>query len=148
MKKRKRQEMHGLSKTPEYAAWQNLIQRCENPNSPPYKWYGARGIRVDDRWREFSQFYADMAPRPPGTSIDRIDNDGPYSVENCRWASSVEQNRNQRARIVADTCKQGHEFTPENTYEGKLQRRCLTCRRAAGRRNDAARRLRNKQVTS
>lgn len=88
---------HGQSYTPEYRAWVNLRSRCNSPTAPAYHDYGARGIRVCERWDSFETFYADMGQRPsPAHSIDRINNDGDYEPDNCRWTTNVEQQRNQR----------------------------------------------------
>lgn len=89
--------LHGMSRSSEYNIWRGLQQRCCNPKNPGFKYYGARGISVCQRWHDsFAAFLADMGPRPAGRSIDRINNDGNYEPENCRWATSAEQNANKR----------------------------------------------------
>ena len=88
------------NKTPEYKAWQGMKDRCYNPNSHKYKWYGARGITVCERWRNsYHNFIDDMGLKPgKKLSLDRINNDGNYEPSNCRWTDYKTQNNNQRRR--------------------------------------------------
>jgi hypothetical protein len=80
-----------------YRAWESMIKRCTNYNDNGYKNYGSRGITVCQRWRKFSNFLEDMGEPPTSKhSIDRIDNDGNYCAQNCRWATRKERNRNTR----------------------------------------------------
>jgi hypothetical protein len=86
-----------------------MVERCTSPASPKWKDYGGRGITVCDRWLRFDNFLADMGVPPEGLSIDRKDNDGPYTPENCRWATAKEQRANQRTRPESKTAAKKRE---------------------------------------
>lgn len=89
------------SGTVEYICWRGIIQRTSDPN---FKWwhrYGGRGIKVCDRWKKFSNFLDDMGRKPSNKlSIERINNDGDYCPENCKWATIFEQSRNKRSNRI------------------------------------------------
>jgi len=89
---------HGMYQTPIHRVWSNMIQRCENPNNTAYRNYGARGIRVCDRWnKSFEAFYQDMGNVPfKGAQLDRTNNDMGYSKQNCRWVTQSENLANRR----------------------------------------------------
>lgn len=88
---------HGMTNTPEFRAWNSMKQRCNNPNDKNYHNYGGRGISICDSWLDsFENFYSDMGKRPDNHSIDRLDNDGNYCPENCKWVTMFEQNCNKR----------------------------------------------------
>jgi len=91
-----RETKHGKCFTPAYKSWTCMKQRCLNPNSPKFSIYGGRGIMICERWMVFENFLADMGERPEGTTLDRIDNDGHYESDNCRWATIDVQNNNKK----------------------------------------------------
>lgn len=114
---------HGMSKTTEYKIWDGIIQRCTNPNATGYIDYGGRGIAICDRWLDFNNFFEDMGNRPSKKmSIDRIDNDGNYCKENCRWATKSEQSYN-RSKIK--NCSSIYKNVYWNTKMGKWIARVL-----------------------
>lgn len=97
---------HGLWSHPLYGTWNSIKQRCTNPKNRAYKNYGGRGIKICDRWMDVGKFIIDMYPtHKEGLSIDRLDNNGDYTLENCRWATREQQNNNTRQNKIINTQK-------------------------------------------
>jgi hypothetical protein len=87
---------HGMNNEPTYITWRSMKSRCNSETNSNYKYYGARGIKICDRWHTFSGFLLDMGFRPEGKQLDRIDNNGNYEKENCRWVTPKENSNNRK----------------------------------------------------
>lgn len=121
---------HGQHGTRAHKIWTSMIQRCRDKNQQSYAYYGARGITVCDAWQTFDGFARDMLPIPfDGASLDRIDNDKGYSLDNCRWVTRADQHRNKRSnrlvtigeetKILADWCR--HYGVDPNVVQARLR---------------------------
>ena len=94
---------HGLTGTKMYRAWQNMKKRCDNEENTDYKNYGGRGIKYCEKWESFEGFYEDMnSGYSEELTLDRIDVNGPYCKDNCRWITTREQNNNRRSNRIVE----------------------------------------------
>lgn len=95
-------EQHGYRYTSTYRSWISMRQRCLNPKATGYKNWGGRGVTVCDRWDKFSLFLLDMGERPPGTTLERLENDGNYEPGNCIWGTYKQQANNRRNKSTKE----------------------------------------------
>lgn len=96
MKKHGHRSARGGKQSYAYISWRCMKQRCDNPRNDSYENYGGRGISYIKRWENFAEFLKDMGPRKRGQSIDRINVNGSYSPENCKWSTRRQQDANKR----------------------------------------------------
>jgi len=99
---RGRMRTHGLCGSKTYHIWAAMIQRCLNENNDRYSSYGGREIKVCKKWLNFENFYKDMGEKPERKSLDRVNNNGDYEPENCRWATWKEQANNKRNNVLLE----------------------------------------------
>jgi len=114
-----------------HAIWRGMLARCNNVKSKDHARYGARGIKVCERWAQFTNFLADMGERPAGMSLERQDGSANYSPENCVWATPKQQARNRRDNV--NVTHDGHTATVAEWAERTgLERKTLEYRIRAG----------------
>lgn len=101
--------IHGMRNSPEYSSWRSMKARCLDERNKDFPRYGARGIMIAPAWiSSFETFYSDIGPRPPGTSLDRIDNSKGYEPGNVQWATAPQQQRNRSTSMWWSI--KGHTF--------------------------------------
>lgn len=112
---------HKLSNHELYHTWENMRQRCNNPNNTGYKWYGGRGIQICKRWNDFSKFLADVGERPKGMTLDRINGNGNYEPNNVRWVTQAEQIHNTGLGVRNKTGYKGVWYNKKvRNYQAKI----------------------------
>lgn len=125
-------EKHGLSSSPLYQSWSSMLKRCLNPDHPRYADYGGRGIKVDSRWLDFESFYEDMKHTWfKGAQLDRKENNGNYTKNNCGWETRMEQAQNKRNTQYVAT-PDGLMARGAAAAKYGLSTRCLAHRASAG----------------
>lgn len=120
---------HGMTGTPTYKCWREMLKRCKNKNCISYPNYGGRGISVCDRWNTFVNFFADMGVKPPKMQIDRKEVNGNYEPSNCKWSTLSEQANNKRNSVFIEYDGERHTLPDWSRLTGvpfwRLRRRFI-----------------------
>ena len=140
---------HGMSHTQIHGVWRQMRERCSNPKHRSYKNYGGRRIKVCPEWDDFAVFYRDMGERPLGGTVERIDNNGPYSKENCRWATYKDQLNNRRTNRMLTVFGRTQTFSqwadecgiPWTTLRSRIERYGWPLEQAVTRKQQPGRKL-------
>lgn len=120
---------HGKTDKPIHNSWRGMVERCTNPKSKYYKYYGGRGINICERWKIFENFFEDMGDIPLAMTLDRIDVNQGYFKENCRFITQKEQMKNRRISIhTGDICNDWVILKKSEEYK-KYDIKCLNCNR-------------------
>jgi transposase len=131
-KRREKRKTHGRASERIYRTWNSMVSRCTNPKNSSYFRYGGRGISVCEKWRKFQGFYEDMGDKPyEGATLERIDNNGPYSKENCKWATMKEQCNNRRTNTIISINGKDHTLEQASIVLG-LNRQTVSTRLSRG----------------
>ena len=117
--KGKAKKVHGKTGTRIYRIWSNMKSRCNSKTNKKYSIYGARGIKVCERWEKFENFYEDMGDAPDNMTLDRIDVNGNYEISNCRWATQKEQQNNRRNNLILEYDSKKYTLQQLCDYLGK-----------------------------
>lgn len=134
--------IHGLSKKPLYAVWQTMKQRCDNSNNPKYQWYGAKGVTYCEEWKSIEKFYEWCLSNgyAEGLTLDRIDSNGNYEPNNCRFISISEQQNNKTSTHFIEYEGEVHTLTqwsellqiPRSTLSNRINALGWSIERAFG----------------